>query len=226
MKIQIAFDLLDINKSLEIARSIQKYVDRIEIGSSLLYKYGAASIEQFKNLLPDVELLVETQIIDRGKDLANICFDAGADWVTVMAGTHKQVIHAVCAAASNRNKRVMLDLLDTNLLGQSAMEAKNLGIDALLFHKSYDDKQPLVFADKWDMVKGNTNLPIFIASDFTKDSIEKITQLKPHGIVLGGVITNAEDPLYNAEFFYNKIKNITTNKNENNEISSINEESN
>ena len=209
MKLQIAFDSIDLEKSVETAIQIANYADIIEIGSLLIYKYGIHAIETFKNNLPKKTLLADTKIIDRGKDATSLILGAGADWVTVMAGTSKDVIHSVCATAHNLNKKVMLDLIDSCSAGQSALEAKSLGADAILFHQAYDEQQPLLFLDKWDMVRSNTNLPIFISAKVKRENFEQITQLKPDGIIIGKTVTNSENAVEEVKYFYdlcNKLK--------------------
>lgn len=209
MKLQIAFDSTDLEKSVETAVQIANYADIIEIGSLLIYKYGIHAIETFRSNLPKKTLLADTKIIDRGKDAATLIINSGADWVTVMAGTSKDVIHSVCAAAHNLNKKVMLDLIDACSAGQSALEAKSLGADAILFHQAYDEEQPLLFLDKWDMVKSNTKLPIFISAKIKRENFEQITLLKPDGIIIGKTVTSSENAVEEVKYFYdlcNKLK--------------------
>lgn len=204
MKLQISFDLLDLDQCLAIAQQVAPYCDRFEVCSILLYKYGVEAITKFRTAFPDKEILAETQIVERGKDITNLCINAGADWVTVMAGANKQVIHNVCSTAAPKN--VMLDLSDTTLLGQASMDAKNLGVDGILFHKPYDqDAQPSMILEQWEIVRGNTQLPIYVAANFDKETIQRIILLKPNGIVIGRLITEAENPASEAELIYNLI---------------------
>jgi len=201
MKLQVAFDSTDLKQSIEIAVAISNYVDIIEIGSLLIYKHGIKAIEEFRTHLPKKTLLADIKIIDRGKESTDLILNAGADWITVMAGTSKDVIHAVCTQAHNANKKVMLDLLDSSSAGQSALEAKSIGVDAILFHQAYDESQPL-FMDKWDMVKSNTILPIFVSAKLKRDNFAQILEVKPDGIILGKTITSAENPVDEVKFFY------------------------
>ena len=92
--------------------------------------------------------MADSKIVDRGNDATTLFVNAGADWVTVMAGTSRVVIHETCATAHSFGKRVLLDLLDAPAIGQSALEAKALGVDALLFHQPHDEKEPFCVARK------------------------------------------------------------------------------
>jgi 3-keto-L-gulonate-6-phosphate decarboxylase len=202
MKLQISFDSTDLEKSIDTALQIAHYADIIEIGSLLIYKYGIKAVETFRSNLQKKILLADIKIIDRGKEAASLALNAGSDWVTVMAGTSKEVIHSVCTEAHNLNKKVMLDLIDSCSSGQSALEAKSLGVDAILFHQAYDESQPLLFIEKWDMVRGNTELPIFVSGKIKRENIDQILEIKPDGIIISKSITHSENPIEEAKFYY------------------------
>ena len=118
-----------------------------------------------------------------------------------MAGTSHHVIHATTTAAHNANMKVMLDLIDSNTVGQSALESKTLGADALLFHQPYSDIESLVFLDKWDMIKGNTSQPIFVSAKIDRDNVDKIVALRPDVVIVGLSITDAEHSAQEAQYF-------------------------
>ncbi|HSC25420.1 MAG TPA: orotidine 5'-phosphate decarboxylase / HUMPS family protein [Candidatus Babeliales bacterium] len=201
MKLQISFDLIDLDKAISIGSEVAQYADVIEVGTILIYHHGIAAVKRFKQAFPDKIILADTKIVDRGKEVAELFVDAGADWITVMAGTSHYVIHATTTAAHNANIKVMLDLIDSDSVGQSALEAKNLGVDALLFHQPYSESESLVFLDKWDMIKGNSSLPIFVSAKINRDNVDKIIALKPDVIIVGVSITDAEDSASQAHYF-------------------------
>ncbi len=206
MKLQIAFDVLDLEKCLDIARSVEIYADSFEIRSSLLLKHGVHIIEQFKTTFPNKELFVETQIVSHAQDIVPMCIKAGADWISVMAGTTQEMIHGVSILASQKNKFVTVDLLDANSIGQAAMNAKKLGADALLYHNVYDHQDEASFAmEEWDDLRGNTNLPIYITSNIDRNNINFIISLNPDVIVIGKTITTMINPAEEAEFYFNAI---------------------
>jgi 3-hexulose-6-phosphate synthase len=206
MKLQIAFDALDLDKCLDIAKSVEIYADSFEIRSSLLLKHGVVVIEQFRSTFPNKEIFVETQIISHAHDIVPMCIKAGADWVSVMAGTTQEMIHGVSTLASLKKKSVTLDLLDASSIGQAAMDAKRLGIDALLYHNIYDNQDEASFAmEEWDDLRGNTNLPIYITSNIDRNNINFIISLEPDVIVIGKTITKTADPVAEAEFYFNAI---------------------
>jgi 3-keto-L-gulonate-6-phosphate decarboxylase len=208
MKLQIAFDVLDIDKCLDVAKSVEMYADSFEIRSSLLLRYGIHIIEEFRSAFPNKEIFVETQIVSHAQDIVPMCIKAGADWVSVMAGTTQQIIHGVSTLANQKNKSVTLDLLDANSIGQAAMDAKRLGVDALLYHNVYDHQDEASFAmEEWDELRGNSNLPIYITSNIDRDNINFIMKLQPDVIIIGKTITQTVNPAQEAEFYFNAIHN-------------------
>lgn len=201
MKLQIAFDITDLDKALYIAEITQEYVDILEVGTLLIYKYGIQAIQQFKEKFPTKTILADAKIADQSKDAIILLAQAGADWITVLAGTKRNIIHTACSVAHDYGKKIMLDLVDANSLGQSALEAKSLGVDALLFHRPSSQDSDMIFSDGWDMVKGNTQVPIYITSNITRENIVEILSIGASGIVIGKAIVNAENPQEEAAYF-------------------------
>lgn len=208
MKLQISFDIIDLDKAIEIASDVAQYADIIEIGTILIYHHGTAAIERFREAFPEKTILADTKIVDRGKEVTELFAQAGANWITVMAGTSPNVIHATTTAAHNENVKVMLDLVDSSSIGQSALEAKNLGVDALLFHQPYSEQDSLMFLDKWDMIKGNTTLPIFISAKINRDNVDKIVAIKPDAIIVGLSITSADNSAAEAQYFADLVSKL------------------
>jgi 3-hexulose-6-phosphate synthase len=201
MKLQIAFDFNDLEKALHVCNQVQEYADIIEVGSLLIYQYGIEAVVRFRSTFPHKTVLADAKISDRGKEAATLFAQAGADWVTIMAGTSRPVVRAASNATHEAGKKVMLDLMDASSLGQSALEAKSMGVDALLFHKPVDDDAQLTFLDRWDMVRQNTQLPVFVSAAITRESIHEILAINPSGVVIGKSITHADNPREEAAHF-------------------------
>jgi 3-hexulose-6-phosphate synthase len=203
MKLHITFDVADLDKALQTAAQVVEYCDALQVGSLLIYKYGVSAVKVFQEKFPQKDILAHARIADKGKDATTIFAQAGADWLTVLTGSRNDVILAACTYAHSVNKKVMVDLIDSSSPGQSALEAKNLGADALLFHQPYDEKAAsLTTIDNWEMVRGNTQLPIFIAGKINRDTIEQFMVLQPAGLIIGKAIVEADNPEKEAQFFY------------------------
>lgn len=215
MKLQVAFDHTDLEACITIAHKIEHLCDQFEIGSLLLHTHGIAAVKTFKDIFHQKTIIADTKIVERGKDIAQLYFDAGADCITVMAGTHQQIIHTVGSVAQNNGKQVMLDLFDTNLLGQAAMDAKSLGMHALVFHQPLEQRATQnTWYDKWDIVRGNTTLPVFIGSEVSKETIHEMLEVKPDGLILQGSVTQSKNPEAELLFFKETIDAFKAQKQE------------
>lgn len=206
MKLQIAFDLTNLEQALEICSTIEHQADIIEVGSLLIYKYGEEAVKKFKEKFSNKIILADAKIADQGKEAIRLFAAAGADWITVLSGAGKDLIHACSTTAHEAGKKVMLDLIDATSLGQAALEAKSLGADALLFHTHSKEDEQLLFADRWEMVKGNTQLPIFITTNITRENMNEILSINASGVVIGKAIVGAANPQEEANYFSNLLK--------------------
>ena len=201
MKLLIAFNLIDLEKALEVASRVEEHVDLFTIGPLLLYKYGIKAVERFHEAFPRKSLLVEAQILERPQQAVKLFSDAGADWISVMAGAGTSIIHTACSVAQDTGRKIILDLADANSLGQAALEAQGLGVKALAFHKSREEEEGSSFLDRWDMIKGNTHLPIFISSHISRDNVGDILSLDPAGIIIGSSVVLSENPKTEVAYF-------------------------
>lgn len=201
MELQISFDFTDLKKALAIAKEVHEFADILEIGSLLIYAHGITALHEFRQNFNEAVLFSDTKIIDRGKESAALFSKADSNWISVMAGTNKNVIHAVCSSAKENGTKVMLDLIDAKESAQSALEAKNLGVDALLLHAPYDAEHSLTFLDQWELIRSNTTLPIHISAHINRENIQDIIKVQPDGIIIGRAITESNHPREEAQFF-------------------------
>ena len=208
MKLQISFDSLDIEQNLAVATQVAQYADIIEIGTLPIFKYGITVVERFREAFPKKIIFVDTKIVDRGRDATTLFSQAGADWISVVAGTSREVIHGACSKAHDLGNKILLDLIDAGAPGQEALEAKSLGVDALLFHQPYDKGDSLLFLEQWQMVRGNTTLPIFVSAKISRETIDQVLTIKPDGIIIGKAIMDSPDPVAEAKFFYDKCNSL------------------
>jgi len=207
MKLQISFDMSSLENALAIAKDVEPYCDQFEIGSLMLYAHGAAAINSFRSSFPSKTIVADAKIIDRGAEAVELMAQAGADWVTIMGGTSRNVIQTAARAAQQYKVKLMIDLIDTAAHGQVAMESQALGVHAIVLHKPHDESDTTTFLDQWDLVKGNSKLPLFISASITRSTIQHILALKPDGIIISGAITLSNNPAQEAEYFYNLCNN-------------------
>ncbi len=206
MKLQISFELTKLTEALAIAKDVAEFGDILEVGTLLLYAEGVRAIEAFRKEFPDKTLLADPKISDRASDVVNLCADAGANIITVLAGTDNRTILRASDTAHARSVKIALDLVDSYSMGQSARDAESLGADIVLFHRSHDGNDVTAMTEEWQVTRGNTDVPIFMSGSITKDKIEQIVKLKPDGVVIGSAITRAANPAEAAAYFASRLR--------------------
>lgn len=208
MKLQISFDMTDLNKAIQIALKVENFADIFEIGTPLIYKEGINAIKTFKDKFPDKKLFADTKLVDRVEDIIILLSNSGANYISVLAGTSNSIIQNSSRIAHSLKSQIALDLVDSYSMGQSAMDAKALDVDVIIFHRPYESDQFTKTLENWETTKGNTDLPIFIAGEINKKNIDKVIELKPQGIVIGHAITKEKDPEKEAAYFKSLLLNI------------------
>lgn len=205
MKLQISYDFTNLPEALEIAKKTAQFADILEVGTQLLLAQGIKAVVEFEKVFPQKEILADAKIVDRVDEIIPLLAKAGAKHITILSGTSNRIIQHASNIAHKLSVQIVLDLLDTNTIGQSAHDAKTLEIDTILFHSPHDIEPTVEHLEDWEIVRENTDLPIFISGQVNKENVSAILKLKAQGIIVGEAITQAADPAKEAEFFKNLI---------------------
>jgi 3-hexulose-6-phosphate synthase len=203
MKFQISYNLPNLSEAIAIAQQSAEYADIIGIGSLLIYKEGLNAIKMFKAAFPQKEIFVEAKIIEKAPDTITMFAQAGATYISILAGAPHSTIKKAIETARTMDIKIALDLLDTQSAGQAAHDAKTIGINMLIINRipHLNADEPTEIEAEWQNVRGNTDLPIFITGKIDRSNIQQYLDLKPQGIIIGASITRATSPKDEAQFF-------------------------
>jgi 3-hexulose-6-phosphate synthase len=201
MKLQISYNFPDLTHALDIAKQTFEYADILGIGSLLIFKEGVAAIKAFKKAFPDKELFVEAKIIEKADEAVSMFAQVGANYVSVMAGSYHSTIKKASEIAKSFDIKIALDLLDAHSPGQSAADAKTLGLNCILMHRIPSGGEVLDLQSDWRNVRDNTALPIFVNGKIDEANFDQIISLKPQGVIIGSAITKSGTPAKVAKYF-------------------------
>ena len=62
MKLQISFDMTDLDQALSIAKKVNDYCDQLEVGSLMLFQFGTSAVEAFRKNFPDKTIVADIGI--------------------------------------------------------------------------------------------------------------------------------------------------------------------
>ena len=93
--LQVALDYTVLDPALDAARRLAGHVDIIEAGTLLCFACGMDAVRALRADHPGRTLVADLKVADAGETLAELAFDAGASWMTVMGAAGG----GVCAAS-------------------------------------------------------------------------------------------------------------------------------
>lgn len=201
MKLQLALDTTTIDEAVALVRQTEKWVDIIEIGTPMLIEYGLEAVRVMKKNFPNHTVLADAKIMDAGELEAAMCFKAGADIVTVLGVSHLTTIENTVKAAKAAHGKVMVDMIDVENLKSKTKAIDELGVDYICVHTAFDlqaeKSEPME-----ELVEVNNiivNSQSAVAGGVKLATIERVVACNPEVIVVGGGITNQEDPALTAQ---------------------------
>ncbi|SFB20336.1 MULTISPECIES: 3-hexulose-6-phosphate synthase [unclassified Bacillus (in: firmicutes)] len=198
MKIQLALDRINIEEAISLTKKVEDYVDWIEVGTSLIKEFGMRSVAALKEAFPDKTIVADMKTIDNAVYECKITFDAGADVVTVMGVSPLVTIETCLVEAEKRNKRIMIDLLNTDV----ASLPRDIAEKAVLcLHTSKDQQELSGSGFSGLAVKDVGHLELAIAGGITLENIDEIAKLNPAVVIIGSAITKAAIPAAAANQF-------------------------
>jgi 3-hexulose-6-phosphate synthase len=193
--LQIALDFLRLDKALKVAAETHFFTDIIEAGTPLIKSEGMKVIEAFRKNFQAKQILADLKIMDAGPMEAKMAFDAGADIINVCAQASMETIAGAIEETRRWNRKVVIDLIGSRDWLSKTKELKHLSPDFFCIHTGLDEqmkgKKPLGGLE--DFVR-ELNLPYCIAGGIKPEDIPFIMPFKPAIIIVGGYITQAENP--------------------------------
>lgn len=192
MKLQLALDRITLEEALNIIEQTRKYVDIIEIGTSLIKDFGMQSIRTIRKAFPDTLLLADIKTIDEAEYEFRAVYEAGADIATVMGASALSSIAICDSIAKEYKKEYMIDLLEAD---KERIRKLTVFKDAIFEVHLPADKDGIGLDRliKDSMVALGNVQKIAVAGGVSKSTIPL---LKEYGVgiaIVGGAITKTID---------------------------------
>lgn len=193
--LQLAIDLINAERAMEIARKAGGYFELLEAGTPLIKSAGIEIVKRLKKEFPQKLIFADLKIMDGGTLEAAIAFDAGADMISVCGQASIETVKEAISEARRHGKRVIVDLIGARDMIRLAGELKPLMPDYFCIHTGLDEqrkgRRPTEFLEEYVR---EISHPYAIAGGIKPEDIKDLIRFKPDIIVVGGYITKAEDP--------------------------------
>ncbi len=138
--IQLALDYVELAPALAMAQMVRDEVEAIEIGTPLTKAAGMQAVAAVRELCPNNIILADVKSPDVGGLEAKICFDAGADWMTVLGAAPLATVKLALEEANSRpGKEAIIELTGIRDILARAREWRSIGMERMVYHRGWDE---------------------------------------------------------------------------------------
>jgi len=191
-KLQLALDLLEIDRAIRIAEEAAEYIDLIEVGTPLVKSEGMAAVRALRKVFPDHGIVADMKTMDTGAIEVEMAAKSGADIVTILGGADDSTIEDAVRSARKYGVALMADLISADDPVNRAKKLEELGIECICVHAGIDQQMKgmdalAVLKDVVDAV--GAEVEIAVAGGLDSDDAAKAASLGADVIIVGGAIT-------------------------------------
>jgi len=212
MKIQVALDLTDLRRAVELTRELCKAgLELVEAGTPLIKMFGLPVVSAIKSACPTAEVVADLKTADVGALEARLAREFGADWGTVLGATNIETIEEFVKEARALGLKAAVDLIGLPNALERAREIKRRVVpDLFIFHLGVDvqKRMGLRFEELLEMASRlrTEGVGVGIAGGITEREIKIITEggKTVDVIIVGRAIVS--DPSPSSKFII--MKNI------------------
>lgn len=195
MKLQIAVDVADTKRILEIADQIHDVIDIYEVGTPVIMKEGMVPVKALKDRYPELTVLADSKIMDGGAlECEDICKN-GADIVTVLALADNATIEEVVQVAHRYGRKVMADLICVTDIAGRSRELVEMGVDYVAVHTGVDmqkrGRTPL--KDLQELTKAIDPERTVVAGGVNRKTVASYVEERPGIVISGTALYTAPD---------------------------------
>ncbi|WCC80640.1 orotidine 5'-phosphate decarboxylase [Cutibacterium equinum] len=137
-RLQIALDTYDLPSALAPLAAAADEIDVIECGTILILAEGMDAVRAMRAAHPDKQILADVRIAEAGSKIARMCFEAGANLVSCVAGASLATINQVCQVAAEFGGEVQVELADEWYDAERARQWRDLGVQHVIVKRSRD----------------------------------------------------------------------------------------
>lgn len=198
--LQVALDLVDIDKAVRIAELAYKGgADFVEAGTPLIKSHGVKVIHKLKKRIPDATIVADMKTIDAADVEVSIAAENGADIVTVLALSSPETLSLAIDTAHDLGCKIMVDLMNVDNTLDVGREAIRLGADYLCLHVGVDVQRRRGITAE-DLVNEVSVMAkhfpgkIAVAGGINAERAKPLVKAGASIIIVGGAIIKAKDP--------------------------------
>ncbi|KAF5412971.1 MAG: Bifunctional enzyme Fae/Hps [Candidatus Methanogasteraceae archaeon] len=193
-RLQLALDLLEIDRAIQIAKETSEHIDIIEAGTPLIKSEGMAAVRAIKKAFPNHAIVADMKTMDTGAIEVEMAAKSGAEIVAIMGGADDSTIEDAVRSARKYGVSMMADLLSVDDPVSRAKELEKLGIDCVCIHVGID--QQMKGVDALDILRNvvdAVSIEVAVAGGLDSETAAQAAFIGADIIIVGGAITRSDD---------------------------------
>ncbi|WP_338101243.1 3-hexulose-6-phosphate synthase [Methanococcoides seepicolus] len=192
---QVALDLLEIDRSIQIAKeAVEGGIDWIEAGTPLIKSEGMNAIRQLRKSFPNHTILADMKIADTGAFEVEMAAKAGADIVMLLGNADDSTVLDAVRSAHKYGVKLMADLIIVEDPVSRAIELELMGVDYINMHTGIDQqmtgKDPTPVLEK---MTTSVSIPVAAAGGLDAASAAMAVKAGASIVIVGGNITQSDN---------------------------------
>lgn len=198
-RLQIALDTDSLSKALAPLNKAIENVDVIEVGTILILHEGLRAVREMRALYPEKPILADVRIAEAGSIISRACYEAGASWVSCVAGASLTTIKQVVEVAEEYNGEVQVELNDDHYTLEKAKAWRESGVQHVIVKRSRDQEAAGIL--EWgsedlqrieDLKK--LGFTVSITGGIKPNELDTFKDSSVDIVIAGRYIVGAEDP--------------------------------
>jgi 3-hexulose-6-phosphate synthase/6-phospho-3-hexuloisomerase len=193
--LQVALDLLDLPRALQIAReAVGGGADWIEAGTPLIKSEGMESVRRLRAEFPGHDIVADMKVADTGSLEVEMAAKAGASIVCILGDADDVVITEAVETASVYGVRLMADLINVDDPVRRSRELEALGVQIINAHVGID--QQMIGKSSLDLlekIRGAMEIDIAVAGGLDAVTAPQASARGADIVIVGGAITRSAD---------------------------------
>lgn len=202
-RLQVALDVVDLDKALAIASRVVEACGRehlmLEAGTPLIKARGVEAVRHLSAEFRGVPVVADMKIVDVGGLEAQLAIESGAKYVTVLAVASNETIEETVNAAHELGGKVVGDLISVADPLARAAELRDMGVDVVCYHVPVDVQRRRGVNAEYvtrtvSELKKITRIEVAVAGGITPDTARAYAVAGADVLIVGKFVYAAEGP--------------------------------
>lgn len=210
-QLQLALDHTRLDAALDAADRLHQHVDIVEAGTLLCLSAGIEAVRQLRQRLPEKTLVADFKVADAGSTLAELAFEAGASWMTVICAAPLATFASAHDVAQRYQGEIQIELFG-NWTMDDARSWRALGLRQAIYHRGRDAQAQ---GQRWsqqdlDAMKALSDLGfgLSVTGGITPQELPQFREIDVRAFIVGRALTESVNALATAAEFHQAINHI------------------